>query len=333
MGIREEDVRPPELEAEGRRLFEADVRRLLLHRREFVSVDCPACASGDGAAQFCKGGFDFVECMSCGTLFVSPRPTAELLLFYYGGAEAIRFWNRHLFPASAAVRKEHIFRARVELVSQAVGPQPVETLVDVGAGFGWFASLCREEGLARRVVAVEPNPELAASCRRFSGVEVIEASIEDAYETLDADVVTCFELIEHTFEPRAFLEACCRRLRPGGLFVCTTPNWHGFDVSLLRERSDNVAGPTHLQLFTPASLRQALSSVGFDDVAVSTPGQLDVDILRNKMLAGVYQGSELPFFGPLIRDGSEEARRGLQTWLRANGLSSNMMAVARLGAK
>jgi SAM-dependent methyltransferase len=327
--VREEDIRPPALVAEGRRLFEQDVRRLLLRRSEFVDVRCPACRTDEAPeTQFHKEGFDFRECPRCGTLFISPRPTVELLAHYYGRSEAIRFWNRRVFPASAAKRRE-IFRARVDLVAEAVPRRPVDTLVDVGAGFGWFAAMCLEAGVARRVFAVEPNPELAVSCRAAAGVEVIEAPIEEAYETLEADVITCFELIEHTFEPGAVLTACCRRLRPGGLFVCTTPNWEGFDVSLLRERSDNVAGPHHLQLFTPASLREALRNAGFRDVTISTPGQLDVDILRNKMRAGVYRASELPFFGPAIRDGSDELRRDLQSWLRGHGLSSNMMAVAR----
>ena len=329
MEIREDSLRPPALEAEARRLFEDDVRRLLLRRNEFVSVNCPACEMVGAVPQFEKNGFEFHECAACGTLFVSPRPTSELLAQYYGEGAAGRFWNRCVFPASAPVRRELIFRVRVELVAQVIGRKPVETLVDVGAGFGWFASLCRQAGLARRVIAVEPNRELAASCREVEGVEVIEAPIEHAYETLDADVITSFELIEHTFEPRAFLDACRRRLRPGGLFVCTTPNWSGFDVALLRERSDNVTGPNHLQLFTPGSLRQALQRAGFREIKVSTPGQLDVDILRNKMLTGVFQPSELPFFGPLICEGSSELRRELQAWLGKHGLSSNMMAVAR----
>jgi SAM-dependent methyltransferase len=327
--VSEEDIRPRAFEAEGRRLFQEDVRRLLLRRSEFVEVRCPACRTEEEPeSQFHKDGFDFCQCRRCGTLFISPRPPVELLADYYGRSEAIRFWNRHVFPASAASRRE-IFRARINLVMGIVPRPPVDTLVDVGAGYGWFASMCLEARVARRVIAVEPNPELAASCRGAVGVEVIESPIEEAYETLEADVITCFELIEHTFEPVAVLTACGRGLRRDGLFVCTTPNWHGFDVALLRERSDNVAGPNHLQLFTPASLREALQSAGFGDVTISTPGELDVDILRNKMRAGVYQPSELPFLAPAILDGSDELRRDLQAWLRAHGLSSNMMAVAR----
>jgi 2-polyprenyl-3-methyl-5-hydroxy-6-metoxy-1,4-benzoquinol methylase len=327
--MRECDIRPPNLTAELNRVTQEDVRRLLQYRDGFVAVDCPACGSSTGSLQFEKAGFDFQECNDCGTLFISPRPTAKMLAEYYATSESMKFWNRRIFPASESVRKDQIFRPRVSFVAQSLGKKPVGTIVDVGAGFGWFAALCLEEGLARRVVAVEPNPELAESCRNFPGVEVIEGPIETCYETLHADVITCFELIEHIFEPGDFLCACYRGCLPGGVFICTTPNWKGFDLAILRDRSDNVMGPNHLQLFNSFSLLKMLRHVGFVDIVISTPGALDVDILRNKMLNEIVNPSIMNFFGTVIRDGSEELRQDLQLLLQRHGLSSNMMAVAR----
>lgn len=214
-------------------------------------------------------------------------------------------------------------------MAQAVQYVPVEILADIGAGSGWFADLCIEKGIAKRVVAVEPNPGLADTCRRIPGVEVIEAPIEACYSSLEADVITCFELIEHLFNPADFLHACLKGLKSCGMIICTTPNWHGFDIALLRERSDNVGGPNHLQLFTPSSLAALLQRVGFSDIIITTPGQLDVDILYNKMKAGIFEPAELPYFGPLIHNGSEEFKKDLQSFIQRHGLSSNMMAIAR----
>jgi SAM-dependent methyltransferase len=39
-----------------------------------------------------------------------------------------------------------------------------------------------------------------------------------------ADVVVSFETIEHLADPGRFLGECRRLLRPGGLFICSTPN-------------------------------------------------------------------------------------------------------------
>ena len=314
--MRERDIRPPDLTAELGRLVQEDIRRLQRYRDSFVDVDCPACSSSAAVFQFEKTGFNFHECTECETLFISPRPTAQMLAEYYGTAESMKFWNHRIFPASESIRRDQIFRPRASLVATCVERKPVGTIVDVGAGFGWFVALCLEEGLATRVVAVEPNPELAASCRKFPGVEVIEEPIETCYETLHADVITCFELIEHIFDPRDFLDACYKGCLPDGIFICTTPNWKGFDIAVLRDRSDNVMGPNHLQLFTPVSISVALSNVGFSDIVISTPGALDVDIVRNKMLEGVVKPASMVFFGTLIRDGSVELQQDLQSFLQ-----------------
>lgn len=326
--MKEHEIRPPELVAEASRLAQQDVSRLLTRAHEFVTVDCPACASPDRTLEFNKGGFDFNECRNCGTLYVSPRPSAEMLADYYEHAEHMKFWSKYLYPASASVRIERIFRPRANRIAQILG-STVEVLVDVGAGSGWFAALCAELGLARRVIVVEPNREQAAACRKLSGVEAIEAPIEECYSSLNASVVTCFELIEHLFAPFEFLRACYMGLSPSGLFACTTPNWRGFDIAILRDRSSNVGAPNHLNYFTPTSLSTLLARTGFSEISVTTPGELDVDILYNQINAGVLSPSDLPFWGRVIIEGSEELRQDLQRFLARHGLSSNLMAIAR----
>ena len=51
-----------------------------------------------------------------------------------------------------------------------------------------------------RVVAVEPTPDLAKTCRA-KGLEVIESRIEDAKGLGVVDVIASFEVIEHLFDP------------------------------------------------------------------------------------------------------------------------------------
>ena len=53
------------------------------------------------------------------------------------------------------------------------------TLFDVGAGFGTFCEEVDRLGAFDRVVALEPEPHLAETCRG-KGLEVIEAPVEQA---------------------------------------------------------------------------------------------------------------------------------------------------------
>lgn len=62
---------------------------------------------------------------------------------------------------------------------------------------------------------------------------------------------------------------------------------------------------------------------------IRPPELVDVDILYNQINAGVLSPSDLPFWGRVIIEGSEELRQDLQRFLARHGLSSNLMAIAR----
>ena len=82
---------------------------------------------------------------------------------------------------------------------------------------------------------------------------MIEAPVERAALNAGVDIITSFEVIEHLFSPRAFVERCSAVLRPGGLIMLTCPNVRGFDVELLGEASATVDAE-HLNYLHPASL-------------------------------------------------------------------------------
>ena len=122
----------------------------------------------------------------------------------------------------------------------------------------------------KRVVAVEPTPSLADTCRT-RGVEVIQSTIEQARLEHGVDVVVSFEVIEHLFDPAAFVVRCRDVLRSRGLLVLTCPNIQGFDIDVLGPVSPAI-DVEHLNYFHPASLSALLVSHGFEVLETSTPG-------------------------------------------------------------
>src|SRR5271165_1497177 len=240
--MREDEIRPDHLMQEQSRRFDADIARLLERRGEFVRVTCPACGAESSRSVFQKYTLDYVVCSACETIYMSPRPSPALLEMYYSTSENYAYWSKHIFPASESARREKIFRPRAERVAEICCRYGVATrrLLEVGAGFGTFCEEMRNVGAFEQVIAVEPNPSLADSCRR-RGIDVIEKPIE--HFTLDqgyVDVIASFEVNEHLFCPRAYVEKCASLLQPGGIFIATCPNVQGFDIVVLRERSAAV---------------------------------------------------------------------------------------------
>ena len=328
--LRETEIRPEHLMAEQERLFALDVARLLERKEEYVRVPCPACGSSSSALLFEKQGFQYEECAECGTLFINPRPTPEILDVYYETSENYKYWSGVIFPASENTRRERIFRPRVERVLDFCDRFGVGrgTFLEVGAGFGTFCEELRERHVFDRIIAVEPTPDLVRSCRS-RGLEVFADTIERvSLPEESVDVVASFEVIEHLFRPEEFVSQCIRFLKPGGIVFLTCPNGQGFEIATLKEHAQSV-DPEHQNYFNPASLSLLLSRKGLTVLEVTTPGKLDAEIVRKRGLSGLLDLSEQPFLRRVLLDEWDRLGEKFQLFLAENLLSSHMWIVAR----
>ncbi len=120
----------------------------------------------------------------------------------------------------AGIFREHEMRYR--FAGEYVRGQKV---VDVASGTGMGTDLLMKYG-AKACVGLEldfPAAACAASfyreCR-FAVCDAARACLRDGW----ADVIVTFETIEHLADPAGFLGECKRLLRPGGLFIGSTPN-------------------------------------------------------------------------------------------------------------
>jgi len=330
--LRETEIRPHDLMAGQRAAQEADIAWLLERKSSFVAVPCPACAADEGTPALEKDGFSYARCPQCRTMYMTPRPSPDVLVEFYATSRNYAYWNEHIFPASEEARREKIFRPRAERVAGFVERYGTGTraLVEVGAGFGTFCEEISARGLFRRVVGIEPTPDLAETCRQ-RGIEVIDRPIEEVNLPGGiADVVASFETIEHLFSPREFVQRCAELLAPGGLLVLTCPNGLGFDVLVLGARSSAVDNE-HLNYFNPESLAQVVRKCGLEVLEVSTPGKLDAELVRKQALDGEIDLETQPFLRRVLLDDWERVGAPFQQFLADNLLSSHMWLVACRG--
>lgn len=324
------DISPGELNKGQAERFAADIRRLVMQKRRFVNVGCPACGLDKSKKAFEKYGLDYVECKNCQTIYINPRPTPEILEDYYSNSENYRYWNKYIFPASEKVRREKIFRPRVQRISEICKRYKLRrnTMLEVGAGFGIFCEGMIKTKLFHRVLGVEPTPELAQTCRR-KGIEIIEKPIEKVdLNGAKIDLIANFEVIEHLFSPKIFLSICHSMLSEKGILVITCPNGKGFDIAVLREKSEAV-DVEHLNYFNIDSLSHLLHLSGFKILEATTPGKLDADLVRIKIQSGEYDTAKFPVIQQILIEKWDTAGQAFQRFLAENNLSSHMWIVAQ----
>jgi SAM-dependent methyltransferase len=326
--MKEADIRPEALLNRYLELSAADADRCFagVPRR---SLPCVACGADGAVAEFEKNGFGYVSCAECGTLYQAPRPPLEAFEAFYRDSASSRYWAEEFFPSVAEARRERIFKPRAERLSNVCIAKElaVNCLIDVGAGYGILLDEWRRLHPATRLLAVEPSTVLAGECRA-KGLEVVETVVEriSGYEN-HADLVVCFEVLEHVFDPLAFIGHLARLCRPGGYVFISTLAVDGFDIQMLWEESNSIFPPHHINFLSVAGLGRLFERAGLDEVEVTTPGVLDVDIVRNavKRRPQLLQGHR--FLSRLLDNDAKAAE--FQAFLSRNRLSSHAWVLGR----
>jgi 2-polyprenyl-3-methyl-5-hydroxy-6-metoxy-1,4-benzoquinol methylase len=175
------------------------------------------------------------------------------------------------FYRDSALRGCHAY-VLPEIQRLCAGLAPGSRVLDVGCGNG---SLAREFArMGHRVTGVDMSE---------GGIEIARRNCpEGRFELLTADrevlanlgeepfdLVMSVEVIEHLYDPKAFLEGCYLATTSGGMFLCSTP-YHGYVKNLaisLKDGWDRHADPLddggHIKFFSEKTLRKAVLNAGF----------------------------------------------------------------------
>lgn len=98
-------------------------------------------------------------------------------------------------------------------------------VLDVACGSGVGTAYLHAAG-ARSVRGLDIDPQAVAfAAARYPGCEfAVCNATELCMADNSVDVVVSFETIEHIHDQPRFIAECRRVLRPGGIFICSTPN-------------------------------------------------------------------------------------------------------------
>ena len=323
--MKEEEIRPKRIFDEYLRLARADTVTYFNNTIK-ESGTCPACESV-GEPVFIKYSFTYETCPNCKTLFVNPRPSAEAFAKYYTESPSSKYWATTFYKETAHARREKLWKPKARLICETLEKYAAanHTLVDIGGGFGLFAEEIRNI-CGQAPIVIEPGPDLAAACREKS-LSVVQKFLEDV-DTTDLPAgpkaFVSFELFEHLHDPSKFLRQLNGLMASGDMFIFTTLSGSGVDIQALWEDSKSVTPPHHLNFLNPRSIVLLLTRLGYETLAVTTPGSLDIDILVNNQDAIKDR-----FWQTFVACATDLEKAAWQQMIASTGWSSHMMVVCR----
>jgi SAM-dependent methyltransferase len=137
-------------------------------------------------------------------------------------------------------------------------------VLDIACGTGYGTKMLHDAG-AESVCGVDISPNAIAHAREHFGApsaQFMEGDICEFGNENGADLICCFETIEHVLDPVAALRNLRRLLDPAGILVISSPN-RPVHAPRLRSMHDQPSNLFHVCEFTPPELRDLLTDTGF----------------------------------------------------------------------
>jgi 2-polyprenyl-3-methyl-5-hydroxy-6-metoxy-1,4-benzoquinol methylase len=250
-----------------------------------VEVCCNSC--GSSRAEFVTHGveheydnttddvFNVVKCSDCGLWYLNPRPdVCELKTIYPDNYYAYHLQEENVEAENTTSllykARKFVYLSRLEQSLALCGKSGELKVLDIGCADGralnWYRQIQKYKV---DTYGVDFDAE-AVKRARAAGHTVYSGTFEEAdipEKMFDLAVAT--HVIEHVADPKEFARKALRVLKPGGIFLCETPNADSFDARMFkRQHWGGYHFPRHWVFYTPESIKRLAESVGFELVKI-----------------------------------------------------------------
>lgn len=324
---RHSEIKPDALFDRFLELSAEEIRRLLLDGAPLAATACPACGDAAQSPAFDKYGLTYAECGACGSLFISPRPSAAAMQRYARESKADEFWRARVLKETSSARVEHLVTPEVEWVANTTEElvEDPQIFVDIQSRSVEFLHGVAELKFFETKHLLAPGVAVLEKLDSALGFEPVKDVSKLA--AIEADVVTAFHALDAAHDPRALLSQINSMLVRDGLVFIIGSSISGLDLQVLWENARTLVPPENMNVFSIEGVTRLIESEGFEIVELSTPGHLDVEYIKAAVERDGVRVHR--FLHYLIQNRDENARRALQEWLQEFRLSSHLRIVAR----
>jgi len=301
-----------------------DIKEIFSVNGFLVEVDCPGCGEHDGNDVYTKMGMQFQECPFCHSHYVNPRPDLTAHQEFYKDSKACQFWRGQISDLEDS-QLYYIYGSRINWISELVDEyfSDAGLLMDFETKYPFLLKHIAKEKMFKKIAALDP--QLYERMNDLTSDIVVEDL--QGFKG-QVDVFTAFETIERMFDPQEAFDLAAKFCKPGGLFLLTAASCTGFEYQVLGKNAPNINPINRMNLLSIEAIMDKIKDAGFEVVELSTPGRLDVNIVKETIKKSEDLNID-PFWKYIFRSRDEKTWDGLQKFLQENRLSSHVRIAAK----
>ena len=202
--------------------------------------------------------YELRRCRGCNIVWLAQPPAPDEMYEHYtaayhklisGAGDDPSRWNR---------RKADLLRFKQS-----------GSLLDLGCSSGSFLASMRGDSWSLYGVEMSAN-EAAAAEARTAGQIFVGSVLDAPFPAESFDAITCFDVLEHLYEPRCVMAKVSYWLKPGGVFYVQVPNIDSAEARVFGTYWHGLELPRHLFHYSPASLNFLAESAGLRPLLLET---------------------------------------------------------------
>jgi 2-polyprenyl-3-methyl-5-hydroxy-6-metoxy-1,4-benzoquinol methylase len=170
----------------------------------------------------------------------------------------------------------------------------IKTILDLGCGNGSFTNVISSHGY--NVFGLDHSETgISLAKKQFPSAHFEQHDVQNLLPVshlFKYDAVLSIEVIEHLLLPRKLMQNAYNALKPGGLFILTTPYhgyWKNLSLALLNKFDEHwhpLRDYGHIKFFSKETILELFSEVGFQDLTFETVGRLPA-FARSMIVKGI----------------------------------------------
>lgn len=233
-------------------------------------MKCPICGQENYKKKFIVDKFEIVKCNGCGLVSVNNRPSFDEIMVLYNESyfnnktHNVGYLNYNATEKSLRIN----FKKRAEEILKC-WRNPNFDLLDIGASTGYFVSECNKLGI--NAEGIEVSGEAVDFASNQLGLNIVRSALEEFESNKKYDVITAWDVVEHSAYPDKFFKKVNSLLKIKGMFLFTTGDIESM-ISKISGRKWHLFNlPDHLFFYSPKTIKRILEINGFQVKSIKYP--------------------------------------------------------------